>query len=259
MRLLIVFLTLVLLAATVQARAGDIFLKNDPAGEQGETAPHPYIAPMGTPPAAPVEQPDYYGQQQQATQAPVQTNEAEGDTITTLATRYYKNCVSKDDPILKAANLQLLCTCAAQKMMEVMTVDDIKTMATETQEGQFQRNRLLLQVYAPCMQYPARSLLYGNCVGTPEIQSTVPGYEIACACMADRMASYVAENATTVVAQNLQANPADSNPLQSLMNRADFKAKAQAELGECIAAGAPAPAAPEPAPSPSPAPYIPVQ
>ncbi len=254
MRLFIALLTFVFFTTLPPARAGDIFLKNDPAGAQGETAPHPYIAPMGTPQAAPAEQP-YYEQQQPATQT--QANGAEGDTITTLATRYYKNCVSKDDPILKEANLQLLCTCAAQKMMEVMTVDDIKTMATETQEGQFQRNRLLLQVYAPCMQYPARSLLYGNCVGTPEIQSTVPGYEIACACMADRMASYVSENATTVVAQNLQANPADSNPLQSLMNRADFKARAQAELGECIAAGAQAPASPQTAPPP--APYSPVQ
>ncbi len=255
MRLFFIFLMLVCLTMPQGAWAADIFLKNDPTAQE-DTAPQPYIAPMGTPQTAPTQQD--YQQEAPSGRTALQAATETGEDITALATRYYKNCVSKSDPVLKEANLQLLCTCAAQKMMEIMTVDDIKTMATETQEGQFQRNRLLLQVYAPCMQYPARSLLYGNCVGNAEIQQTVPGYEIACACMADRMASYVAENATTVVAQNLQANPSDSNPLQSLMGRADFKAKAQAELGECIAAGSPAPPAPEPAP-PSAAPYIPAQ
>jgi hypothetical protein len=239
MRMLLCLALLFLFVPLQNAFGADLFVKQPPV-TSGTT---PY-APKSVVPQASSETAD------PETSVPKETPT---ETINDFSARYYQKCLAKKDKIIAGANQQMLCACSAQKLVEQMTIEDVKTMATVTPEGQFQRNRMLLQVYAPCMEYPARALLHENCVNGANIKKKLPNYEQVCNCMADGMAQYVAQNGPSIIAKSLRDNPNDLNPLSNLMNSPDFQAKAQAELSTCITAPPPAIAAkPVPAPEPTP-------
>ena len=135
---------------------------------------------------------------------------------------------------MKGESLNTQCSCTSQKIIEEMTIEDVNGMAEATANGEFQRGRILLQAYAPCMQYPARSILLEKCTNDPNMKKTVAAYEQACSCMADRMAQYVALNGPMIIAKSLRSTAPNPNPLSDLMRDPDFQSQAQRELAECV-------------------------
>ena len=172
-----------------------------------------------------------------ATPQTAPSSPAAADTIQDFSKRYYDNCMCKQDAILKGDAQKNLCQCSSDKMVQEMTVNDVKTMTLDTPEGLAQRNRMLIKVYAPCMQYPARALIYDSCVNGPDVKTKVPNYPAVCGCMADGMGKYVQDNGPGEIAKNLAVNPNDLNPLQTLMNGQDFQATAKTKLMACLIGG----------------------
>ncbi|MEZ5919023.1 MAG: hypothetical protein R3D66_03620 [Alphaproteobacteria bacterium] len=54
-------------------------------------------------------------------------------------------------------HLQMMCACTSSKIPDVMTIQQMQALQTDTEEGQFQRNRMMMFVYAPCIEYPTRA------------------------------------------------------------------------------------------------------
>jgi hypothetical protein len=161
--------------------------------------------------------------------------QAAPETIEDFADRYNENCMKKKDPILRGEPLRMLCACSAAKLQEKMTVDEVKTMMTDTPEGLGQRNRMAVHVYAPCMEYPTRALLYHNCKSNKDVLSQYKNAETICTCMADDMAKYIAANGQAILAQKLMENPNDPDPLGGLMSSEGFQAQTQNAFMACVA------------------------
>lgn len=158
------------------------------------------------------------------------------ETIYGFAERYHKNCMAKKNEVLKGETQSALCDCSKEKLIDAMTVEEVRGMSADSREGQALRNKMLLRVYAPCLQHPAKALIYTNCVSGPDVASKVPNYEKVCGCMSESMSQYVAANGPSILEKNLAANPSDQNPLQSLMNSPDFQTEAQGALMACLMA-----------------------
>lgn len=156
------------------------------------------------------------------------------ENIHTFAEQYYQNCLQKDDPVLKGESLKALCQCSAQKIPDVMTVKQVKQMQEETAEGQLQRNRMAIHVYAPCMKHPTQAMLLNNCNANKAALKDYPNGGAICTCMADKVADYVAENGPAVMAQKLSENPYDNDPLGGFMASQQFQMQAQAAFMACI-------------------------
>ncbi len=169
-------------------------------------------------------------QKQQA--APAQLPQAP-ETMDVFVQRYYQNCQKKQHPILKGEQLRMLCSCSSQKLKETMTIDQVQAMATDTPEGQEARNFMAVNVYGPCMQYPARALLVNNCKQNKQVLSQHKNAAQICTCMADGMARYIAANGQTVLAQRLTENPSDPDPMSSFMASDEFQAQAQQSFMGC--------------------------
>lgn len=182
------------------------------------------IAPA-TPPAATTAP-------QAATPAPPQ-QQAQEENINDFAKRYYANCMAKKNPILGPAELKQLCACSAANLVQDMTVENIRTMNEPTAEGLLQRNRMILNVYTPCIQYPARALIMDSCRKNPQVRA-LPGYERLCGCVSENMGQYVRKEAPAAIAKSLEVNPQDTDPLRAMLESPEFDQASRSYLTSCI-------------------------
>lgn len=209
-----------LIAATSPTMAADLFVKKKDNALPGASTSAQQQAPQAAPQAATPEAPA--------------AGDAPEETMESFAERYNENCMKKKDPVLKGEPLRMLCACSASKLQEAMTVAEVKAMMTDTPEGLTQRNRMAIHVYAPCMQYPVRAMLYNNCSENKEVLGQYKNAGQICTCMADDMADFIQKNGPTMLAQNLANNPNDPDPLAQLMQGKDFQSRTQASFMACV-------------------------
>ncbi len=152
------------------------------------------------------------------------------------AQAYYKTCLTKDAPMMSDENKDLMCSCTAAKMMETMSVEDVQAMSSqETAIARPAANKLIIDVYAPCIEFPARDYYYMTCVENPETSSISSRPRELCECMSDEVSGFLAENAQGVFADILDRDPMILDPMEALAGDPDFQKFAEKKLLGCYA------------------------
>lgn len=205
----------------------DVFLKPHPSRVQ--TAPAPSQAPA---PARRSSQPTQEELEQLLGQRSAPT--APPQNVQEYANRYYKNCLAQQNDVLKGENLELLCACTAAKFTENMTMEQINAIDSGSQEGIYQRNRILMFVYAPCIEYPTRALILDQCLNDTKNQYTMKNQGKTCTCLADGVAGDLKEQAPEVIKNALALNPKDLDPLALLMNSSAFESRFRSHSLRCL-------------------------
>lgn len=152
-------------------------------------------------------------------------------TATEMANTYFENCQKKQSAIMTNDTQEMLCACTAAKLSENMTVAEMEAMYTDTPEGQNMRNKMLLQVYAPCIEYPTHDLVLKGCL---ENDVKLKRKKQVCGCMAQNMSNYISVNAQSALISALQENPKSTDPLSTLLQSPTFAAQAQQTLAACV-------------------------
>ena len=162
-------------------------------------------------------------------------NQIEGAYVSkALANNYYKNCKKGSHPVLKGNSLEALCACTAAKITEEMNVSEIEALFSDTPESQNARDKMLMMVYAPCMQYPVRDLIVDNCVNNKDLSKIPINKQKICGCMGGKMGEYMAANAPNVIAQALRDNPGTQDPLASFFQSYAFKTASRQHMKACL-------------------------
>jgi hypothetical protein len=154
---------------------------------------------------------------------------------------FYSQCVSKPAPPMTAESQAALCACTAEKMQQTMTVEDQKVLAQNDQEGRNMLNRMLLNVYAPCMNIPVKDMLEKQCLQDMQAKPAPPGTNIAdiCRCMASKTGLWLSTNGRELMSQVLAANPNITDPMGPVMEDASFKSASTQNLTSCLSGSAP--------------------
>lgn len=162
-------------------------------------------------------------------------SQAQGSPITKdAANAYYENCKAQPAQGLSEKNREYLCACTAAKMMERMTVEDVQAMARQDENGRKAMNYMLVKVYAPCMNYPAKDHYYNTCMANPKTKSLSRDPNSLCNCMADKVANYLGANGSDVFEGILARNPNITDPMTALTEDHNFKVYAQKQLISCV-------------------------
>ncbi|MCC6597300.1 MAG: hypothetical protein IT559_00735 [Alphaproteobacteria bacterium] len=222
----ILLLCVLVTTAPYSASANQLFVKKP--GATAKPAPAQIPAPTNTPPAPKIPELEDPAQAAPEPMAP-------DATIDDFANRYYANCQAQQHPLLQGKNLELLCGCTASRLPEVMSVEQVQQMQEDSEEGQYQRNRMLLFVYAPCIEYPTRALILDQCLGDPQVQAGMKNFKTVCSCLADEMAAFMKEHAPGTIRNALRANQKDIDPLSTLLQSSAFDAASKSKMTECIA------------------------
>jgi len=154
-----------------------------------------------------------------------------------MANKYYNNCIAKESPQkLSKESQDLLCACTAAKMMDNMTLDDIKTMSNpQDPDGARQAlNHMLVKVYAPCMEYPAKDHYFNTCLSDPKTKTISKDPTKLCGCMADKIASHLAENGEVLFEGILSRNPNMTDPMSALQGDPEFQQYIGKQVMTCV-------------------------
>ena len=156
-------------------------------------------------------------------------------TLGEYARAYHQNCLATDHPILAGKDLEDLCGCTANNFLDVMTLEQVLEMQQSTSEGLFQRNRMLLFVYAPCIEYPTRTMILKECMGQTRNKFFMKNQSATCSCLANGVAEDLKELAPKYIENALRRNEKTLDPLGLLMNSDHFDERMRYHTRRCLA------------------------
>ncbi|MEM6780784.1 MAG: hypothetical protein AAF569_02860 [Pseudomonadota bacterium] len=150
------------------------------------------------------------------------------------ARAYYQNCINQEAPMMSEDTQKTMCSCTANKMMQNITVEDVQAMSSEqTSIARPAANKVMLDVYAPCIEAPAKDYYFNTCVSNPETANISKQPERLCDCMSSEVAGFLAQNGQGVFADILDRNPTILDPMQALAEDPEFKQFAESKLLGC--------------------------
>lgn len=151
-----------------------------------------------------------------------------------MADAYYQNCISKQaSEEFSKESQEFLCACTASKMMDHMTTDDIRKMSVQDETGRAATNYMMVKVYAPCMEYPAKDHYFNTCMSSKNpVLGTNPA--TTCNCMSDKVATYLAENGEKVFTDILSRDPNIVDPMSALEADKTFQNYVGKQLLGCV-------------------------
>lgn len=189
--------------------------------------------------------------QSQATQqAPTGSAEKPADNaqdaeavIDKMGDAFYINCLRKTSPDISQENLQGLCECTAKRMKVAMTPEQIQVMAQNDEAGRKALNHMLLEVYAPCMNYPVQSMVEKQCHNDPKTENLPAGIdrEKICYCMALKTGQWFTGHGRELMQAVIDKDPYVYDPVGPIMDDPSFKKAAYQNLTECLVGGTPQP------------------
>lgn len=148
----------------------------------------------------------------------------------TKAGEFYKHCLrrAESDQTMKPATKALFCQCNMLHMQQAMTMEDIAATTGNDQAARNAINKMLIETYAPCMEYPVRDMLAAQCA------QDIPGKPKVCNCISDNMGSYMSKVAKPMFRDMLAQNPNMENPMNALLENPEFKKQQQNMAFSCI-------------------------
>lgn len=151
-----------------------------------------------------------------------------------MADKFYQNCMAQPNAILSDKTKDMLCTCTTARMMKQLTVEDMRTMTQNDQAGRLALNKMLIEVYTPCMEFPVRDLIYDNCMKSKSQMGEVKNLEGLCGCMSSSTAEFVAKEGPQAIQNALKSDPFISDPLGPLMSSPEFQKASQEFTMACL-------------------------
>ena len=135
-----------------------------------------------------------------------------------MAQAYAQNCTQQENPYITSSTKDIFCQCTASYMQKTMTVEDVQAMHGNDQPARNAINKMMIQVYSPCMEFPVRDLVYKKC----QEDAYQAGQKI-CKCLSNNMASYVSKRAKADLPGILQSNPNVTDPMEAIVNSPSYE------------------------------------
>ena len=146
------------------------------------------------------------------------------------AQKYYESCATNRDERMDIKTQDVFCQCSSMGYKKHMTQEDLQYLAVgEGQEARDVMNKMVLKLYAPCMEFPVRDMVYKKCT-----KDAYQAGQYICSCMADKMASYISERAQAELSNILKENPNVYDPLEAITSSETYARQEKRIVLQCI-------------------------
>lgn len=146
-----------------------------------------------------------------------------------MADSYLQNCVSNQSPNMSVETQSIFCQCTVMQMQKSFYVEDMQALGAQDGRALAAQNKMLTHVYAPCMEFPVRDLIYNKCQS--DMYQSKQGI---CSCLSNRMAQYVSTESQRLLTGILAQTPNLADPIAAITDTAEFKQKEKRIVLECI-------------------------
>ncbi len=143
--------------------------------------------------------------------------------------RYYDNCKrnAAAEQRLTPETQDIFCQCTARMTQQNMSMEDIKATTGNDQNARNAINKMMLTVYAPCMEFPVRDLIHAKC------QADVAQTGI-CTCLSSNMAKYTQAQSMKLLGDILRRNPNVFDPMGAILESQEFQAEQKRITLQCL-------------------------
>lgn len=152
------------------------------------------------------------------------------------ANAYFAKCVSTRDERMTEATQEELCACTSVQMMRALSVEDVQVMGENTPRGRMMLNKMLIEVYGPCMAGPVKDMVSGECDRDPRValaDQTVDRRKL-CGCMADKTGAWFESEGRTIMKSVLDEQPYTADPISPVMESKIFKDASYEAMLACM-------------------------
>lgn len=112
-------------------------------------------------------------------------------------------------------------------------MEDMQNTARQDSVGLAARNKMIINIYAPCIQYPAKEYHYQTCIKDPKTKMLGNPQKV-CACASNNVAQNLQQNSQSMFREILRTNPNIADPMQALYSDPKFQKSVQNGLMRCI-------------------------
>lgn len=151
-----------------------------------------------------------------------------------MANGYFKNCMAQSDPRITPESQEDLCACTALKMQENFSVEEMKALGGNDSKAREAINKMMTGVYGPCMEFPVRDMVMGECLKNKELEAATKNYKAMCGCVADETGQFLAAEAPRILTEAFALNPNSVDPNEVVMSNAEVQNKIRQKTLSCI-------------------------
>lgn len=153
-----------------------------------------------------------------------------------MAANFYTACLTKDaGQELSKKGQEELCACTANNMQQNMTTEDIQAMGGEDEVAAREVvNLMILKVYAPCMEQPAREYYYNTCFSNPQMKSMSRNPKKTCGCVSDKIAEFLGNSGEKIFTEILERDPNIIDPMDALDSDPAFQSFVSEQISDCV-------------------------
>ena len=157
---------------------------------------------------------------------------AEPQTEEEYANAFFKDCVKQDHPILRGEHLEMFCGCTSAQIIETMSLKEMKATERDSEYGQFQRNRMLMFAYAPCLASPVREMTIDQCLVNKDTLKDSTG---TCTCVGDKISEYIQIESPEFIERCISSNSLEGDPLSQFLTSGVFTLHNKDAMTHCVA------------------------
>ena len=145
------------------------------------------------------------------------------------ADTYFNNCLkTQSTQEFSQQAQQTFCACTAGRMTQFFTMEDMQTMVSQGPQARLAYNKMIVDIYAQCMEAPTRERYYQQCTQSPGVNQKI------CHCISDAIALHLKNDGSQIFSQILSRDPAIVDPYAALENDPDFTAFKQSAGQSCL-------------------------
>lgn len=135
---------------------------------------------------------------------------------------YYKRCIAEKSLAFDKQEKELLCTCTAANMGQVITVSEFNNMYKDNIKAKDTRGKVIAFAYTECMNYVIESKLYNDCMVSPALNSVIRGKKNICECSSAEYVKTINNEASYIIMEALKYNPMTLNPLEHFFTTKNY-------------------------------------
>lgn len=151
------------------------------------------------------------------------------------STKYYLECKSRQAyQSFSKESQDAFCACTAAHMSQFLSKEDVSAMMSSNATiARPAYNKMIIGVYAPCMEMPAYDHYNTTCQQNPDTMK-YGDPTIICPCMAGKIGAYMKTNGSQMLKTILERNPDITDPMAALLGDQEFNNFANAQLLSCL-------------------------
>jgi hypothetical protein len=153
------------------------------------------------------------------------------------ANAYFGQCMGARDERMTPETQEELCACTSAHMMGKLSAEEIQIMGENTSRGRAVLNKMLIEVYGPCMAGPVTDLVTGQCATDPRIALADQTVDrtVLCGCMTERTNEWFSTAGPQIMAQALLEQPYTGDPITPVAESKVFKDETYEIMLACMA------------------------